>query len=362
MPKRRLALLLPGHNEELILATTIKSALASGQALQDIYVVDDNSSDSTRKIALKHLPRKNVLSVQRSGKALAVYKAIHHFKLIDRYTWLHVADADSIFGANYFRIYKKSLDAKKYSVAVGFVQSLRGNWISTYRALNYTYSQQVVRRVQSFLGMISVFPGPITCFKTSIIPHLDFDTGSLTEDFDITLQVHRKHLGAIKYIPRAINYTQDPETIKDFCKQTARWQRGLFQGVKKYKIGTKWNKIDLSIGFQLFQAALYVAQYWILLPFIIIKTHNWIALPVMFAVDFIVMGIIALAASAAIKRWNVLGALPYFYLLRWLELIIFYKAFVEVIILRRYQSVPVGWSTEGRRYAVKANALNDTAK
>jgi biofilm PGA synthesis N-glycosyltransferase PgaC len=360
--KRRLALLLPGHNEELILATTIKSALASGQALQDIFVVDDNSSDNTRKIALKHLPRQNVLSVERSGKALAVYKAVQHFKIVERYTWLHVADADSIFGADYFRIYKKGLDAKKYAVAVGFVQSLRGNWISTYRALNYTYSQQVIRRVQSYLGMISVFPGPITCFRTNIIPKLDFDTGSLTEDFDITLQVHRKRLGAIKYIPRAVNYTQDPETIKDFCKQTSRWQRGLFQGVKKYKIGTKWNKIDLSIGFQLFQAALYVAQYWILLPFIIIKTHNWIAVPVMFAVDFIVMGVIALAASAAIKRWNVLGALPYFYLLRWLELIIFYKAFVEVIILRKYQSTPVGWSTEGRRYAVKSRALADTAK
>src|SRR5688572_28880188 len=126
--KKKLALLLPGHNEELIIATTIQSAINAGQRKEDIYVVDDCSSDKTRKIAISLLGRKNVLTVGRSGKALAVQKAIAHFKIESRYVWLHIADADSIFSPDYFRVYTSKLDARKYAVALGFVQSMRGNW------------------------------------------------------------------------------------------------------------------------------------------------------------------------------------------------------------------------------------------
>jgi len=358
--QRKLVLLLPGHNEELIVATTIQSAIAAGQDKRDIYVVDDNSSDNTRAEAIRMLGKDHVLSVQRSGKALAVKKAIKKFDLDTRYQWLHIADADSVFGANYFRIYRKKLDPKKYAVAVGFVQSLRGNWISTYRAASYTYSQHVNRRIQSKLGMISVFPGPITCFRTDILHKLDFEAHTLTEDFDITLQVHRHKLGKILYIPKAVNYTQDPQSFIDFCKQNLRWQRGFFQGVKKYNIGLRPHAIDISIGWQVWQAVFYLAQMFILLPYLIATTGNWELLPFVLAADFVLTGVITMASSVVIKRWNLVGALPYFYFLRWVEIGIFVWAFVEIYALRKFQTVRP-WDTEGRRYKLDANALKDAA-
>lgn len=360
--RKRLALLLPAYNEELIIASTIRSAIAAGQTKEDIYVVDDASSDRTRKEAVKLLGYKNVLTVKKSGKALAVKKAIRRFKIQQRYVWLHVADADSAFGPNYFRIYKKHLNAKKYAVAIGFVQSMRGNWISTYRALSYTYSQHVQRRVQSYLRTISVFPGPITCFRTNILPELDFETNSLTEDFDITLQVHRKKLGRILFIPKAINYTQDPQTLRDFIKQNLRWQRGLFQGLKKYKIGRQIHLIDFSIGYQLLLVLIYLLQIFVLVPMIIIMTGNWLVIPVMLAADFVMNSIIALLSSVVIKRWALLGTMPYFYFLRWLELGIFLRAFFEVVVLRRFQTDIKGWETKGRRYKLSTEALQDVAQ
>lgn len=359
--QKKLALLLPAHNEELIIAATIRSAIAAGQNKRDIYVVDDNSSDTTRKEAIAILGKDHVLTVKRSGKALAVKKAIKKFNLDIEYKWLHIADADSVFGKDYFRIYKKKLDPKKYAVAVGFVQSLRGNWISTYRAAAYTYSQHVSRRIQSKLGMISVFPGPITCFRTDILKDLDFEANSLTEDFDITLQVHRKKLGKILFIPGAVNYTQDPQTLRDFCKQNLRWQRGFFQGVKKYKIGRRAQAIDASIGWQIWQAIFYLLQMFIFLPLLIWTTGNWMLLPYVMAADFVVTGLITLGSSAVIKRWNLLGSLPYCYFLRWVEIGIFVTAFVEIFILHRFQTEIRGWGTEGRRYKLDANALKDAA-
>ncbi len=358
-PKKKLALLLPGHNEELIIAETIRSAMAAGQEKRDIFVVDDNSSDDTRKLAVEMLGEQNVLSVERSGKALAVKKAVDHFGILDKYTWLHIADADSVFSSNYFREYRSKLDDTKYAVAVGFVQSMRGNWISTYRSLTYTFSQHVSRRIQSKLNMISVFPGPITCFRTDIFPRLELDGTSLTEDFDITLQVHRKRLGKIVYIPKAINYTQDPQTLSDFYKQNLRWQRGFFQGVRKYRIGLRGQTIDVSLGLQMSQMILFILQLTILLPLIIYITGNWMIIPVAIAADFIINCGIAILASIAVRRWYLLGAMPAFYFLRWVEIGAYLIAFFEVMVLGRFREEVRGWSTEGRRYELSTAALRE---
>jgi len=358
---KKMALLLPAHNEELIIATTIRTAITSGQPKRDIYVVDDHSGDKTRKVAVELLGKSNVLSVERSGKVLAVQKAIKYFNIERNYIWLHVADADSIFSPNYFRIYKRKLDPKKYAIAVGFVQSMRGNWISTYRALSYTYSQHVNRRIQSYLRTVSVLPGPITCFRTDILKKLDFHTNSLTEDFDITLQIHRKKLGRILFIPQAVNYTQDPQTIKDFIGQNLRWQRGLFQGLKKYKVGRQIHLIDLSIGYQLLLVMIYLLQLFVLVPIIIIITGSWLVIPIMLAADFVLNSLIAVLSSAVIRRWDLLGAMPYFYFLRWLELGIFLRAFVEVIVLKKFQTIKSGWETKGRRYSLSSEALRDVS-
>jgi cellulose synthase/poly-beta-1,6-N-acetylglucosamine synthase-like glycosyltransferase len=274
---------------------------------------------------------------------------------------VHVADADSVFSPDYFRIYSSKLNGGKYAVAVGFVQSLRGNWISTYRAMMYTYSQHVQRRIQSYLGMISVFPGPITAFRTDILAKLDMDNDTIAEDFDITLQVHRKKLGRIIFIPRAVNYTQDPQTLRDFIRQNQRWQRGFFQGVKKYQIGLHAQKIDLSLGFQVLQAIIFLVQLFCIWPIILLTSHNWIGIPVAIAADFILNGMIALGSSIVAKRWNLIGALPYFYLLRWIEVGVFLWAFVEIMILKKFQVRAQGWSTEGRRYKISTAALQDVA-
>ena len=359
---KKLALLLPGHNEELIIGTTIKSAMAAGQSRRDIYVVDDNSSDRTREIAVRMLGEDHVLTVSRSGKALAVKKAINHFGIATRYTWVHVADADSIFSPNYFRIYSSKLNGRKYAVAVGFVQSLRGNWISTYRAMMYTYSQHIQRRIQSYLGMISVFPGPITAFRTDILNKLEIGNDTIiAEDFDLTLQVHRKKLGNIVFIPKAVNYTQDPQTLRDFIRQNQRWQRGFFQGVKKHRIGLQRQKIDISLGFQMLQAIIFLFQLFFIWPLIIFVTHNWMAIPVALSADIILNGTIALGSSIVSKRWNLIGALPYFYFLRWVEVYVFLYSFVEIMILKKFQTKVQGWNTEGRRYKLTSAALQDIA-
>lgn len=350
--KERLALLLPAHNEELIIAKTIESAIKAGIQKKDIFVVDDNSSDKTREITEKSLTKNHVLTVERSGKARAVKRAFDFFKLEKRYEWVHVADADSIFCPDYFRIYERHLNGDDWCAAVGFVQSMGGNWIANYRSFSYTYGQHIFRRIQSWFGIIAVLPGPVTCFRTDIIKKLEFETESLTEDFDLTVQIHRKRLGRIRFIPEAVNYTQDPRTLRDFYGQTLRWQRGFFQGVRKYHIGLRPHFIDLGIGYQLSESVYYLCQFMIILPLLAYATHG-LNLPLaIISADYAAIAFLALFAASAVKRPVILTTLPYFYVLRLFELCIFIQAFIEIIILRRFKTVPRGWNTEGRRYDV----------
>lgn len=359
LKKKRLALLLPGHNEELIIATTIRSAVAAGMDIKDIYVVDDDSNDNTRRIALRELPKKNVLSVSRSGKARAVMQALEYFDIVNRYDWVHVADADSVFCPDYFQIYRKHLDEKRWVAAVGFVQSMPGNWIATYRSFSYTYGQHIFRRIQSWLGIIAVLPGPVTCFKTSIISDLDFSAESLTEDFDLTLQIHRKKLGRIRFIPEAVNFTQDPRTLSDFINQTLRWQRGFFQGIRKYHIGFRPHKIDVGIGYQMGESVYYLFQMLIILPLLILTTHSFATPMAIVTADFIAIMVLAIFSALAARRPIILAALIYFYILRFLELGIFIWAFVEIIILRKHNEKALGWQTEGRRYEITMNEIGE---
>lgn len=350
--RHQMALLIPAHNEELVIEATLKSAIKQGQAGRDIYVVDDNSTDRTRELAAAIIGEKRVLSVERSGKALALKKAVAYFNLTDRYAWIHMADADGIFGKDYFKLFRAKL-SDRYVAALGFVQSMEGGWISKFRVYEYTYGQIIMRRLQKVLGTISVIPGPTACFRSDIFSKLDFETDCLTEDFDITLQIHRQKLGKIAYIPEAKAYTQDPQNFHDYCVQLARWYRGFFQAISKNKVGLRAQKIDLYLGFLMFEMFLYYAELLFILPILfILHRATGYTLAALILTDVLTFFAINVIVAIAAKRRDILAAFPLFYLLRLAQMGIFLKAFVEVMILRRFRVNQVGWETSSRRYRV----------
>jgi cellulose synthase/poly-beta-1,6-N-acetylglucosamine synthase-like glycosyltransferase len=350
--KHPLALIIPGHNEELVIEQTIKSAIQAGLSATHIYVVDDNSSDQTAEIARKILGKNHVLTVSRSGKALAIKKAIKAFRIKSRYVWLHIADADSAFEDKYFIILKKELNPEKYVAAAGYVKSMYGGWISKYRAYEYTFGQEVMRRIQHMLGVIPVIPGPTSCFRTDILKHLDFETHNLTEDFDITIQIHRKKLGKIAFISNARTLTQDPKDYGDYVKQITRWYRGFWQGVSTYKIGLGWQRIDAYLGYQIFEMFAYYFNLLILLPLLLLGGRGALVIAQTFLLDVSIFFVMTLMACITHRRLDIIGAFPLFYLLRITNMVLYVKAFFEVIVLRRFRGASIGWSTANRRYKV----------
>ena len=351
----KLALLIAAHNEELVLRRTIQSAIEAGMKREHIYVVDDNSIDTTLKIAKSLIPAQNVLRVRRSGKGLALTKASKKFNLCTRYSWIHIADADGGFSPDYFRVFRRELRVK-YSAATGYIRSLPGKRVSEYRVMEYTVGMEIHRRLQVLLNVVPVIPGPSSCFRADIFERVNFANKSMVEDFDVTLQLHRQKLGNIQFIPEAIAYTQDPRTTREYMKQITRWNRGTLQSIKRHGIGKKLSPIDIYLSQQIIQNLLFFANYFIWVPYIYFWRQNESVIAAAFLVDVAVTFGIVLLSAMRTRRWDIVGAFPHIYILRWLSLGVFLKAFIEVIVLRKYGHEEHGsWdNNSSRRYVVSS--------
>lgn len=345
--KPAIALLIAGHNEALVIEHTLRSAIKAGLRPEHIYVVDDNSDDGTADIARRVLRKGNVISVERSGKGLAISKAATAFSLTARYKWIHLADADGEFGSDYFRILRQELNAE-FAAATGYVRSMRGSVVSQYRVFEYTFGMEVVRRFQDMIGTIPIIPGPTSCFRADIFAQLEFGNGALAEDFDVTLQIHRQNLGNIQFIEDAVVYTQDPETIKDFTRQIHRWNKGVMQGIIRHGIGTKFSKLDAYLMYQLGMSLSMVASYCVLLPVVALERGLALTIPTVFLFDIGLLWLVVSYIALCARRWDILTAFPHIYLLRWISMVVFVRSFVEVMVLRRHGANGV-WQSVARK-------------
>src|SRR3989344_8191861 len=87
-----IAVILPAHNEELVIRKAIQ-ALRQSLDPSQIYVVSDGSSDKTYRRARMEGCHVSYLSPGR-GKAKAMVYLLHRFNLFARYKLIFIVDSD----------------------------------------------------------------------------------------------------------------------------------------------------------------------------------------------------------------------------------------------------------------------------
>lgn len=344
----RVALIISAHNESLVIAHTIRSAMVAGLKLGDIYVVDDASTDGTVKIARSILGRHNVMRVQRSGKGAAIKKITTALQLTKRYRWIHIADADGEFDERYFTELRKHLRVR-HAAATGYVTSLSGGYISKYRIFEYAIGMDVIRRFQHLAKVITIIPGPTSIFRNDIFDKIEFSNKALCEDFDVTLQIHRGKLGSIQFIPSAVARTQDPAIFNDFVRQVSRWNRGVLQMFFKHKVGLTFSRIDAYLYYQVLQNILFFLMYFVWVPVVTYISGSPAYLALSFVSDVLLIFGFTLFAASRTGEYAIIPAFPIIYGMRWVSLGIFMKSFVEVVFLGRYRRSLGIWETVTRR-------------
>ncbi|AGC75398.1 glycosyl transferase family 2 [Nonlabens dokdonensis] len=108
----KIAIVIPAHNEEQYIQLTLESLVQQSHGPAKIIVVDDNSTDRTREIALFYSKKLPLQVVSTTSKAINIpgSKVIQAFNLglshinIEDYDIICKFDADLIFPKNYLEV------------------------------------------------------------------------------------------------------------------------------------------------------------------------------------------------------------------------------------------------------------------
>ena len=280
LTSKDIAVLVPAHNEELVIRQSIR-ALKLSLDKKQIYVVSDGSKDKTYRRARMEGCHVSKLDPGR-GKGRALVYLLKRFRLFDRYKLIFIVDADT-------RIDKTCVEKalplfKDPDTGVVFASS-RIKWpqhlIPNLKYYFIAYRERLNRLLQYFLiygqtwkytNVNYVIPGFATIYRSNVLRRLEIDTpGLLIEDFNLAFQFHKKRLGKIGYSPSLIGWDQYPDNLVDYWKQVRRWNIGFFQTVKKNGLWPSMFWLALGVfTLEVFLHSIYLLFLPLLILFLIV--------------------------------------------------------------------------------------------
>jgi len=326
----RMCVLIPAKDERLGIGKTLYSVLDAGAPPEDVYVMDDGSSDGTGDIARSH--GVNVLVNEKNiGKGRSIQRAARHWALTANYDVICLMDADTEVNENYFHACVAGFDAKVAAVC-GRALSVPHNWLTAYRSLAYWISHAIYKGGQSSMGVITVAPGCAASFRADVFAQLDWNTDTIVEDMDCTIQIHRRKLGKIIYQPKALVYTQDPSNLRSYIKQMYRWDVGAWQVGKKYRMASGITRVDFEYKLLMGEGIIF-ATIFLLIPLWLLLWPFRVGLLV--GGEFLFQLGLSMVCALCDRRKDVVLSSLAFPLLRFVDCGIFVTAFWRVMVQRQ---------------------------
>ncbi|MEQ4720117.1 glycosyltransferase family 2 protein [Nonomuraea sp. B19D2] len=229
MIQKTLTVIVPAHNEEDGLPATLRSIQAQSIPPEKIIVVDDGSTDRTGEVATAH--GVTVLRPPRNlgSKAKAQNHALPH---CDTDLVLAV-DADTVLAPDYIERIKPVFDDPAVDVAAGNVQTrfARTPW-ERGRSTEYLFGFHWHRPIQQLANSPMVCSGCCSVFRrTTLTAFGGFPERTIVEDMDFTWSRQLEGRKAV-YVPDAMAWAADPETLTYLRKQVWRWMAGFMQNVR----------------------------------------------------------------------------------------------------------------------------------
>jgi len=293
----------------------------------EIVVVNDSSTDKTLDVLKKY--EKNIIIVTTpKNTGNKSYAQEYGLQFVTGDVFI-TTDGDTILDSDFIKIIEQEMQNDHIAAVAGYVKSLRRNWITACRALDYTVSQNIDKLAQDYLNFIFVIPGAAGAFRTDIFKNkINFDHDTLTEDLDFTYRLHEiRH--KIKFNRNAICYTQDPTTLKSYINQMRRWFGGGWQNLNKHF------KVPNSPGMALELSLIYVeGLVYSMLMFVLPLINLYLTMWLLLAYFFIILGL-AIFSSIKERRLDILFCVPEYIFLKYVNAWIFAEQFFYEIILKK---------------------------
>jgi cellulose synthase/poly-beta-1,6-N-acetylglucosamine synthase-like glycosyltransferase len=236
------SVLIPAHNEEIVMAATLDAMLALDypQGKLEVIVINDGSTDSTREIVESYVNRDRRVILHNvppgeggKGKSRALNLALK----IARSDFIAVYDADNT----------PAPDALKYLVAQLLIHPELGAVLGKFRTVNKDRTlltrfinietlsfQSILQAGRWRLFKIATLPGTNFVIRKQVLDQLDgWDEEAITEDSELSIRMYMNNW-RIKFIPYALTYEQEPERWDVWLRQRTRWVRGNNYVAKKF--------------------------------------------------------------------------------------------------------------------------------
>jgi len=238
-PKKNLSVsfIIPAYNEEKTITESIKSIFDSDyKNIIEVIVVNDGSTDNTKKIVQKLLKQYPKLKLINNKKNLGNAAKSQNVGL--KYATgdiIAVVDADS-YPAK--QAVSKMMgffnDPKVGAVTCPSRAKNRTKFIEKLQAIEYNIIA-FTRKLLEYVEGIYVTPGTLALYRKEALKSINgFDEKNLTQDIEATWHLTFNKWKRKMCLDTCV-YTTVPSKLRDWFRQRKRWNIGGLQCINKYK-------------------------------------------------------------------------------------------------------------------------------
>ncbi len=246
------SVMVPAHNEAVVIEKTVKSLLnlSYPKDRYEIIVINDNSSDNSAEI-LKRIQDNNkdrnliVINTDsvNGGKGKSNSLNIGFEK--SKGELLAIYDADNTPEKNALKyLVQTILEDDKLGAVIGKFRcrNKNVNLLTKFINIETLTFQWMAQAGRWQLFNLCTIPGTNFVIRRSIIESMGgWDTKAVTEDTEISFRMYRMGY-KIKFMPKAITWEQEPQTLNVWIRQRTRWAKGnTYVVVKNFKYLFKRN-------------------------------------------------------------------------------------------------------------------------
>jgi len=224
--------LIAAYNEAKVIGATVERLLESDYPDLRVVVVDDGSQDGTAGAVPKD-PRVLCLCQDNSGKSAALNQALG---VVGEAEIVICLDADTHIERSAISLLADHFTDPRVGAVAGNVKvGNRNNLLTLWQSIEYIISQNLDRRAYARLNAIPVVPGALGAWRRSALEAVGgYQSDTLAEDMDLTLRLQRAGF-RVADEPRALAYTEAPQTLGAFFRQRLRWTYGSLQCLWKHR-------------------------------------------------------------------------------------------------------------------------------
>ncbi|HRO64719.1 MAG TPA: glycosyltransferase family 2 protein [Candidatus Dojkabacteria bacterium] len=263
--------IVPAHNEEKTLLRNIKSVAASTYKYIELIIVNDSSTDATKRIACKFQREYfgvKVVDVQVRGKAKALNLGLKYANG----TLVMCLDADSMLSPNAIEnAVKEFRDENLVALSANVKILADKGFLNLLQRVEYLLNYQM-KKAEVFAHIQYIIGGVGSMYRLTELKEVGlYDTDTITEDIDLSMKIIEfygkdKKIG---YSPNVVVYTEAVLSLPDLYKQRIRWKYGRYQSFfkrRKLFFSTRYNFL---LSWIYLPYALYAEFSYLLEPLIL---------------------------------------------------------------------------------------------